>query len=235
MGNFFCRDFINIETHALFNLKPEFLTTPINGNFHPDCPITITAILRPDLLHYLTDFSTSESATTYLQTLSQTQPDHPLLDPNNWFALSVRQQQETGEVGYRTLWYYINPTELIQEKLSPEAITAGRISFFKDRMQSNPEEAPPENLSEILDEIIKSFEQSIDTNLAESETAIDTAIAEATTAIDSLIESISEVADATQPSIYTTVIQFFTEDDWSFTKIQGEPLLQILFQGETTR
>jgi hypothetical protein len=224
-----------INSHSLFNLKSDLRGFFPNNEFLSNLPIEMEAVLHPDLLIHLQDYTTPEAATTYLQTLSETQPDHPLLKTENWFALSIKQQQETGEVGYRTLWYYINPTQLLQNNLSNEAITAGMISFFQDHHQSQPQDPTTENLQSALADIIQAFDQSIDNNLADSESAIDTAIAEAPTAIDSLIESISEVADATQPSIYTTVIQFFTEDDWSFTKIQGEPLLQILFQGEITQ
>lgn len=32
--------------------------------------------------------------------------------------------------------------------------------------------------------------------------------------------------------IFQTVITFFTQDDWSFTRIQGEPALRLAFQGD---
>ncbi len=220
---------INIK--VLFNLKPELRGT-LTGEFLPDRPIEIEATLQPDLLVHLQDYPTSEAAADYLQTLSQTQPDHPLLNTESWYALHVKQQQETGEVGYRTFWSYINPAILAQENLSSEAITAGMISFFKDRMQANPEEINQVSLEETLDEILQSFDQWVDTSLVEGESIISEAIDEATTAIDDLIESLSEAAEEIQPSLYQAIIHFFSEDDWSFTKLQGEPILRMAFKGQ---
>lgn len=224
-----------LDRHSLCNLKPELRGPLTAGEFLPDRPIEIEATLQPDLLVHLQDCENSESAAAYLQTISQTQPDHPLLNTESWYALNVKQQQETGEVGYCTFWSYVNPAILVQENLSSEAITAGMISFFKDRMTANPEEISQGSLEETLDEILKSFDQWVDTNLAEGEAVISEAIDEATDAIDELIESLSEAAEEIQPSIYQAVIHFFTEDDWSFTKLQGEPILQMAFQGENGR
>jgi hypothetical protein len=228
-------DFAELAQEEFFNLKFALNAHEANCSFHTDRPITIIATLRPDLHHDLADYPTNEAATAYLQTLHKTQPDHPLLDTENWYALEVKQQQETGEVGYRTLWSYINPTQLLQNNLSNEAITAGMISFFQDRHQSNPQDTTTENLQSALADIIQAFDQSIDNNLADSESAIDDAITEATSAIDDLIDSITESTEPIPPSIYDTAIQFFTEDDWTFTKIQSEPLLQILCQGENSQ
>jgi len=225
----------HLDRHSLFNLKPELRGSLTAGEFLPDRPIEIEATLQPDLLIHLQDCETSESAAAYLQTLSQTQPDHPLLNTESWYALSVKQYQEAGEVGYRTFWSYVNPAILVQENLSSEAITAGMVSFFKDRMQANPEEISQGDLEETLDEILKSFDQWVDTSLAEGEAVISEAIEEATSAFDELIDSLSEAAEEIQPSIYQAVIHFFTEDDWSFTKLQGEPILQMTFQGENGR
>jgi len=224
----------HLDRHSFFNLIPE-LRGVATGEFLPDRPIEIEATLQPDLLIHLQDCETSESAAAYLQTLSQTQPDHPLLNTESWYALSVKQYQEAGEVGYRTFWNYVNPAILVQENLSSEAITAGMVSFFKDRMQANPEEISQGDLEETLDEILKSFDQWVDTSLAEGEAVISEAIEEATSAFDELIDSLSEAAEEIQPSIYQAVIHFFTEDDWSFTKLQGEPILQMTFQGENGR
>ncbi len=221
-----------IDRHSLFNLKPELRGSLTSGEFLPDLNIDIEATLQPDLLVHLQDYPTSEAAAAYLQTLSQTQPDHPLLNTESWYALSVKQHQETGEVGYRTFWSYVNPAILAQENPSSEAITAGMISFFKDRMQANPEEIHQSSLEATLDEMLKSFDQWVDTSLAEGESVISEAIDEATTAIDDLIESLSKAAEEIQPSVYQAIIHFFTEDDWSFTKLQGEPVLRMTFQGE---
>jgi len=175
----------------------------------------------------LQDYPTCETAVAFLQTLSQTQPDHPLLNTESWYALHVKQHQETGDVGYRTFWSYVNPT--VQENLSGEAITAGIVSFFKDWMQVTPEPMSQGSLEETLDQILKSFDQWAQTTFAEGESVTSEAIDKATTALDDLIDRLSEDI---QSSLYQAVIHFFTEDDWAFTKLKGEPILQMAFQGE---
>ncbi|HEY9747696.1 MAG TPA: YbjN domain-containing protein [Allocoleopsis sp.] len=59
------------------------------------------------------------------------------------------------------------------------------------------------------------------------------AIEEATSAFDELIDTLAEAVDElSDTTLYATVIDFFTEDDWSFTKVQGEPILHMAFQSE---
>jgi hypothetical protein len=116
-----------IETQALFNLKPELRTPLTNSDFQPSPDIQIAAILKPDLLPLLLATTTNtEEAATYLLNLSQ-QPEltsetqknnelsenpkspYSLLSTESWLALSVKQQQESGETGYRTFWSYEQP------------------------------------------------------------------------------------------------------------------------------
>ena len=102
-----------IDKQALFNLRPE-VRTPLSGKpFQASSNIQIEASLEPDLLPQLTKHAkTSKKATTYLQTLSQEQPNHPLLSTYSWYALEVKQQQETGETGFRTMWTYLKPSDI---------------------------------------------------------------------------------------------------------------------------
>jgi hypothetical protein len=228
-------DYQNIVNGALFNFKAELLTTPTNGDFQPDRPITITATLRPDFRHYLTDHPTSEAATTYLQTLQETQPDHPLLDPNNWYALEVSQTLENGETtGYRTLWSYLNPATLATENPSSETITDRLTDFFKASF--NFDDLPLEDLAITpqLDRLTQSLTDSLGTLWENSESEITAALAEITSAFDDITESLDELADTNlaPETIYSALINFFTEDDWPFSKVQGELGLQMPFQGK---
>jgi hypothetical protein len=222
------------DRHHLFNLKPELRGFLSNGEFQPDRPIQITAILQPDLLPQLAEFQTGEQVLAHLKNLAETQPDHPLLDTENWYALQVKQTLDDGETGYRTLWDYVNPVEVAQGKLSNADITDRLVQFFRDWMKANPSEFDQTSLENSLDEITKSFDQWLETSFAEGDRSITTAIDEATEAFDQLIEQLTDAVDELpdDQSIYETMIHFFTEDDWSFTKIQGEPLLRLGFQGD---
>jgi hypothetical protein len=77
-----------IDTEALFNLKPELRGTLSHGEFLSEPNIEITASLKPDLLPYLTPHL--DDVPAYLKSLSQEQPDHPLLSTESWLALQGR-------------------------------------------------------------------------------------------------------------------------------------------------
>jgi len=101
-----------IDTEALFNLKPQLRGSLSNGDFQPEANIEIEATLQPELLSSLTEnITNSEQTAAYLQNLSQ---DNPLLSTENWFALHVKQERESGETGYRTFWAYLPPSPLIK-------------------------------------------------------------------------------------------------------------------------
>jgi hypothetical protein len=222
-----------VDRTPLFNLKPDLCLPLTNGDFLPDRPITITATLRPDFLHYLTNYPTSETATTYLQDLQQTQPDHPLLDPTNWYALEVKQQQDPGETGYRTLWYYLTPSTFTTETPSSEVITQGFTEFFKASL--NFDEFPFEDLAIApqIDRLTESLTQSLETLWSDSEGELSEALTEITSAFDEIAEAVEEIPETdANPGIYPALIEFFTQDDWPFSKVQGEMALQIPCQGE---
>ena len=89
-----------IETEALFNLKPEVRRPLTAGNFLPSPDIFIEIGLQPNLLPQpIERAADANEAATYILNLSQEQPDNPLLSTESWLALSVKQQQESGEIG----------------------------------------------------------------------------------------------------------------------------------------
>jgi hypothetical protein len=224
-----------IETEALFNLKPELRGSLSAGDFQPEPDIEIEATLQPDLLPHLAEHTTNlEQAAAYLQNLSQEQPDNPLLSTESWFALHVKQPQESGETGYSTFWAYLNPSVITQDNISSEQITEGMVNFFKDWTDANLSELNQNTISESLEEITKAFEEWTDTTLSETQNAISEALEEVTSAFEELADTLSEATeDATSSKqILEEIIDFFTEDDWPFTKIKGEPVLRMAFQGE---
>jgi hypothetical protein len=231
-----------IDTQALFNLNPEFRTPVSNGDFQPDGDIQLEVTLQPDLLPQLLDHAqTAEAAAAYLQAISAQQTEqcqsttgaeqaaenpenpefsiHPLLYTENWFCLSVKQQQDSGEVGYTTFWNYVNPALLNQSDASSDQIAEGITNFFKDWTTANLT-AATQDLTEELFKGVSGLFEGFDTWLD---------------------QSFSEASDDDQDDtdddngILETVIQFFTEDDWTFTKLQGQSVLQVVCQGENGR
>src|SRR4028119_1268065 len=118
-----------IEAEALFNLKPEVRRPLTPGNFLPSPDIEIEIGLQPNLLPQPIECAADANvAATYILNLSQEQPDNPLLSTESWLALSVKQQQESGETGYRTLWADITASTFVQ------AATSGSSDQMNDAL-----------------------------------------------------------------------------------------------------
>lgn len=223
-----------IDTEALFNLKPELRGSLSHGEFLSEPNIEITASLKPDLLPHLTPHL--DDAPAYFKSLSQEQPNHPLLSTESWLALQVTQRREPVETGYRTFWDYLPPSAINADNIDSEKINEAIFNFFKDWTDDNLSTMGTEAISQALDEVAKGFEEWVDTSLSSVTEETITPI------IEELVNAFEQLADASQiedndkeysePSIVDIVIKFFTDDDWSFAKVQGEPTLRMLFQGK---
>ncbi|BAT52097.1 hypothetical protein NOS3756_10280 [Nostoc sp. NIES-3756] len=198
-----------IETEELFNLKPNIRNFE-SVTFVPDTDITIETSLKPDLLPLLVEQTTNiEEATNYILKLSREEPDNILLSTESWLALSVKQQQKSGEVGYRTLWSYISPKNLAQTVNSGEEIAKEIINFFQDWTEANLSTKTQKAASKML--------EGIDTFLTE---------------FNNIETEENLPTSSTNGKIYEEIINFFTVDDWPFVQLPGQSALQISFQGE---
>jgi hypothetical protein len=112
------------------------------------------------------------------------------------------------------------------------------IRFFREQMNSS-DHVNLNVLEDTFSQIASSFEEWLDTAFEESDRAITEAIDEAMDTVDELLDTITEAdeefTDQEHQTIYQAMIDFFTEDDWSFTKLHGELTLQLAFQGKTDR
>jgi hypothetical protein len=170
----------HIDTEALFNLKPQLRGSLSNGDFQPEANIEIEATLQPKLLSSLTENITNpEQTAVYLQNLSR---DNPLLSTQNWFALHVKQERESGETGYRTFWAYLPPSAIYQENIPQEQISEAMVNFFKDWANTNLSEMNQDVIAESIKEMTESFSGLADTNLEETQDAISEIMAEITNA-----------------------------------------------------
>ena len=191
-----------IETNNLFNLKPEIANNPSQDKFIADSDIIIEASLKPYLIPQLQQCCTdTEAAINYLLHLNEQEADNILFSTNSWLALSVKQEQETGEVGYRTFWSYINPALMSQENTSEEELTQGISKFFEDLIGNSFDATAKEIVEETFGEISNLWSQ--------------------------LTEDIEEE----KISLFQKVVNFFTEDDWSFMRIKGDSALRLFYQG----
>jgi hypothetical protein len=200
-----------IEKKALFNLKPEVRNSD-SVKFLSQPNMTIETILQPDLLPLLTENCKNiEETANYILKLNQEQPDNILLSTESWLALSVKQQQESGEVGYQTLWAYISPENLAQAATSSEGITEGIIKFFQDWTAAN------------LSTLSNKTQASVNNMIEEINTFL--------TELDNINPEETETS-STDNKIFEEMINFFKNDNWPFVKIPEETALQIGFHGE---
>jgi hypothetical protein len=214
------RVYKRIDTEALFNLKPEIRGNLSSDKFLPEPDIQIETILKPDLLPHLVGHTANiDEAATYILNLSQQQPNHPLLSTENWLALSVKQQQESGEIGYRTLWDYISPAALAQATTSgsSEEIAEAITTFFKDWTEANLSEVTQQTTSQMLDGMLNFFKELADVSLDAIEKEVPSTITE---------------PEPSSIQIFAEMVNFFKQDDWSFYQIKGQPVLQMGFQGK---
>ncbi|WP_373530526.1 YbjN domain-containing protein [Nostoc sp.] len=226
----------HIDNEALFNLKPELRGPFTIDSFQPEIDIAIEATLQPDLLPQLSDHATDpEETATYLQNLSQQQSDNSLVSTESWFALHVKQAQDSGVIGYRTFWAYVDPFVIAQEATSKGQISQAMINFFKDWADTDMSAVTETAISESVEEITKAFDEFADTGQIATEAAISEIFEEVTHAFEELADAandaIAQSVTFNKP-IGEEVINFFIEDDWPFTKIQGEPVLLTAFQGK---
>jgi hypothetical protein len=209
-----------IDTDALFNLKPDARNQLSSDKFLSEGDITIEASLKPDLLPLLAEHAINIDETAkYILNLSQEEPDNQILFTESWLGLSVKQQQESGEIGYLTLWSYISPENIGQTSTNGEAIAEGIVKFFKDWTEANLSAKTQKSAAETLEGIDKLL-----TGLADIDP-------------DEIIQKIEANLPSSSPdsNIFAEMINFFQADDWPFVELPGQPALQIPFQGENGR
>ncbi len=216
-----------IETEALFNLKPEMRRPLSAGNFLPSPDIEIAIGLQPNLLPQpIERAKDANEAATYILNLSQEQPDNPLLSTESWLALSVKQQQESGETGYRTIWADITASAFVQAATegSSDQVNEAIANFFKESIEANLPAVTQFATSQIAEEMTNYFKQVADTSLDGL-----------TNSVTSILQEQLEAGFKSPPTdgqFFEEIVNFFKEDGWPFVQIEGEPLLQMVFQGE---
>jgi len=216
-----------IETEALFNLKPEMRRPLSAGNFLPEPDIEIEIGLQPNLLPQpIESAADANEAATYILNLSQEQPDNPLLSTESWLALSVKQQQESGETGYRTIWADITASAFVQAATdgSSDQVNEAIANFFKESIEANLPAVTPQATSQIAEEMTNYFKQVADTSLDGLTNSVTSILQEG---LEAGFKSTS-----TDGQFFEEIVNFFEEDGWPFVQIEGEPLLQMVFQGE---
>ncbi|MDJ0582123.1 YbjN domain-containing protein [Crocosphaera sp.] len=196
----------------------------------PDRQIQLEITLKPDLLPQLSENATTpEAVANYLANLSQEtsspptvtpsegEPQsppsfNPLLNTESWFCLSVKQQQDGSETGYTTFWNYVNPTILNHPETASEQIAEGITNFAANQLTSATQDISDE-LVKGINNLFDGFENWLDNAFSENN--------------DDYTDGFGR-----EDSILTAIIAYFTKDNWTFTKLQGQSILQMAYQGE---
>ncbi|MDJ1172860.1 YbjN domain-containing protein [Roseofilum capinflatum] len=237
-----------IEKNNLFQLLPELTNTQKGCNFQPHLPIQITVTLNPEYLLRLQEAAHAETALAYLQELGEHQKNARLVQTESWITLSVQQQQESGVVGYRTLWDYLDWSQLdveneeLLEHFALETVTR----FLQDSIPSTLSDANSHQLMATLVEqvpalmakdsrasepIAEAFANLLRDNL---QSELEEAILAGFSASDNGEEDLDDFnfEGVKKSSILENALAFFESEDWMVEKIPEQPALKLLFQGE---
>ena len=119
------------------------------------------------------------------------------------------------------------------DSIDNEKVNDAIIDFFKDWAEVNLQAMSNDAVSQALEEVTKGFEEWVDTTLSNlNEEDIAQAVESVGIAFAELAESSSS---GISHKVLSAIVNFFTEDDWTFTKIKGEPVLRMAFQGKNGR
>jgi hypothetical protein len=224
-----------IESEALFNLKPEIRTPLSGGEFQASPDIQIEASLDPDLVPQLAKNAPDvNQAAAYLQKLSQEQPNHPLLSPYSWYGLQVKQQQESGEIGYRTLWAYFKPSNINQKGIDSEKLNEAMQKFVQEWTNGDSSETTEEVISQAVEQITQTFKELTNSISEMTQEVVSETVEEMTNAFEELIESISDITEeiTSDETIFEAIVNFFKKEDWQFQQTETELTLRLAFQGK---
>jgi hypothetical protein len=220
-----------ISRKNLFNLQPEIKGSTSGGNFLPQYKIQLEVSLKPDLLAtLLANGDGQEDGIDYLVSLNEellhniSQNDNeevteaeknikcsinPLLNTESWLCLSVKQIQDTGEVGFNTFWNYVNFSHLDSDDTKEEEIAEGVFNFVKDYAESNLLEMAENATKDIISSVNNAFEEI----LKESSSEL-------------------EIDFGSSDSIFEEVVDFLESEGWSFVKGKDRSSLRLQHRGK---
>ncbi|MBT9316643.1 type III secretion system chaperone family protein [Leptothoe spongobia] len=250
-----------IKIQSLFNLNSELWIFFDESKLGNTDPIEIELLLKPQLCSKLETYTGQpEQRLAYLVSLSKSFDEqiysfeklgsestkkhephteeniNPLLQTKNWFALSVKQKLASEETIYPTLWSYVDPSYVHPEAIADGQFHEAVIKFYEQ--QGKVEIAKFEQVIQevfgIIEEELKSFDEPA--FLKQTEELASDIFQEIGRAIEHWGKKPFEgTSPPLSHPIYDTVINFFSEDDWEFSKLKGESILRLAAQGKNSR
>jgi hypothetical protein len=225
-----------IDIEELFNLRKEARNPVLSGNFQSDFDIKIEIGLQPNLLPTeIEQAANAMEAATYILNLNQEQPEHPIFYTENWLALSVKQTHDTGEIGYQTIWANIIPSAFAQAASSPQSEEISQIisKFTQDLTNGSYSGISEENITQTLAQMTNAFSEATEDISEMTGKMLSEAIEELNDVFENLAQEISEITEEVDinKSIFTTIVNFFTQENWQFTVVAEQSTLYINIQG----
>ncbi|MBX2863871.1 MAG: YbjN domain-containing protein [Leptolyngbyaceae cyanobacterium MAG.088] len=249
--------YCQLQQMRLFHLTPDVYGSMEHGQFQ-ESSVQLQIMLQPECLPQL-DADTLESQTVVqtLFQLSQQEPDHPLLKTENWYLQAVNQSQVSGDVGYRTLWDYVEPAAL-RSDFKPDANFFESVNQFVQNSKANQDLLAQEGqglnkdllgqVSQLCQSLIDissssqfSDEAIIDqlmagmTNLVKASLGISVnlPVAEADAVSAAQHKLTSEQTTTAKPqSLFTTVTAFFLQEEWAIEHNRAKQVLRMPFEGD---
>ncbi|MDJ0620578.1 MAG: YbjN domain-containing protein [Calothrix sp. MO_192.B10] len=218
----------DVDLHLEISLKPDILPNLLEHGENPEAVVAYLLALSQKtqtLIHRSASFvattgedlEVEQSPNSAPPDLTQNEVD-PLLQTESWLCLSVKQVQDSNEVGYKTFWGYVNPANLYQTVAGGEQILSGVAGFLEKWIEGNWSEAAEKIANEIVEDFGHSLEALVDESLSELD--------------DDAEHGITDHDTGEPSSLFDIVTAFFAAEDWPIYKREGTTNLQLAFQGD---
>ena len=151
-----------IDESALFNLNSEFRIPLSQKSINTNQDTILKVSLQPELLLELgTKISSIEELVSFLEQLSQNEPNSPFLSTENWMGLSVTQGLEPDIYGYRSVWAYIKPSDMNEEALSNGRMSEIMNQFIEEQIKTNFAQIPLGGNNQVQAEVMELVKQLV--------------------------------------------------------------------------
>ena len=229
-----------IESNALLNLRPEINFYRNKINFQSSINLQIEAALDPAFLPEIIELieNSNEEVVDCVKKPGHEWFSYPLSSPHSWYALEVKQKQKTGEVGYRTLWYYLDPSDITSNGIDPEKMNQAMIDFAKEWEGQPASKAFDENIiSDQINEMTQTLERLSDDLSQTTQNVVSETVEEIAQVFEELTNSFSEgieeiEATETDIAVYDALIDFFKAENWPFQTLPQQATLLFAFKGK---
>ena len=221
-----------IEVNHLFSLRPELKGPAIGWAIAPDQPITLTLRLHPEWLPRMAEHGkTGSVVAAYMQHLSHNQSQDRLVQTESWLALSVSQETETGECGYRTFWDYLGTFNPHDESSSDVSLTQSLGQFIQDSLQATVQDEIAQTTAELQGDLADFTQRLSGAGLPLMNQQ---GLAEVMQSLTDLFSqnNRSDESVGNLLAIYERVQAFFNTDGWPVIEVAPATVLQVTFQGD---